>query len=90
MCEWLISFQFQKLAVNMQNTSICTVRDFYINSILFFQSSNSHCDQQTVATLRLLRLIVKHASELRTVLETGLAQTPTSPWKTIIPQVRTS
>ena len=33
------------------------------------------------ATLRLLRLLVKHAWELRGVLETGLAQTPTAPWK---------
>ena len=47
-----------------------------------------HADQCTIATLRLLRLIVKHASELRSVLEKGLAETPTRPWKTIIPQVK--
>uniref|UniRef100_A0A2C9LZC5 non-specific serine/threonine protein kinase n=1 Tax=Biomphalaria glabrata TaxID=6526 RepID=A0A2C9LZC5_BIOGL len=41
----------------------------------------------TISTLRLLRLLVKHASELREVLETGLSQTPTSPWKGIIPQL---
>lgn len=39
------------------------------------------------ATLRLLRLIVKHASELQNVLEAGLAHTPTSPWVSIIPQL---
>ncbi|XP_052758949.1 serine/threonine-protein kinase SMG1 [Galleria mellonella] len=39
------------------------------------------------ATLRLLRLIVKHAMELQTVLESGLANTPTQPWKVIIPQL---
>lgn len=39
------------------------------------------------ATLRLLRLIVKHALELQTVLEAGLASTPTQPWKAIIPQL---
>lgn len=39
------------------------------------------------ATLRLLRLIVKHAMELQNVLETGLATTPTAPWKEIIPQL---
>lgn len=39
------------------------------------------------ATLRLLRLIVKHALELQTVLESGLATTPTRPWKGIIPQL---
>lgn len=39
------------------------------------------------ATLRLLRFIVKHAMELQSVLETGLANTPTHPWKAIIPQL---
>ncbi|XP_025837692.1 serine/threonine-protein kinase SMG1 [Agrilus planipennis] len=39
------------------------------------------------ATLRLLRLIVKHALELQNVLENGLASTPTYPWKAIIPQL---
>lgn len=40
-----------------------------------------------ISTLRLLRLLVKHAWELRAVLETGLAATPTAPWKGIIPQL---
>ncbi|KAK6170598.1 hypothetical protein SNE40_018955 [Patella caerulea] len=44
-------------------------------------------DSNVIATLRLLRLLVKHAWELRAVLETGLAQTPTNPWKGIIPQL---
>nr|CAD7257208.1 unnamed protein product [Timema shepardi] len=39
------------------------------------------------ATLRLLRLIVKHALELQSVLESGFASTPTRPWKAIIPQL---
>lgn len=39
------------------------------------------------ATLRLLRLIVKHALGLQEVLENGLASTPTSPWKVIVPQL---
>lgn len=39
------------------------------------------------ATLRLLRLIVKHAHTLQDVLESGLALTPTTPWKGIIPQL---
>lgn len=39
------------------------------------------------ATLRLLRLIVKHALELQNVLESGLSTTPTAPWKEIIPQL---
>ena len=34
-----------------------------------------------MATLRLLRLLVKHAGELREGLELGLASTPTAPWR---------
>ncbi|XP_054706809.1 serine/threonine-protein kinase SMG1-like [Uloborus diversus] len=44
-------------------------------------------DDNVTATLRLLRLVVKHASELRDVLEDGLADTPTAPWRGIIPQL---
>ena len=33
------------------------------------------------ATLRLLRLLVKYAGELKTELEDGFATTPTKPWK---------
>ncbi|XP_071960703.1 serine/threonine-protein kinase SMG1-like [Antedon mediterranea] len=44
-------------------------------------------DSNITATLRLLRLLVKYASELRDVLENGLASTPTVPWKGIIPQL---
>nr|KAG5704899.1 hypothetical protein BaRGS_003882 [Batillaria attramentaria] len=44
-------------------------------------------DGNIISTLRLLRLLVKHAWELQGVLETGLAHTPTSPWKGIIPQL---
>lgn len=44
-------------------------------------------DWNIIATLRLLRLLVKHAWELQAVLETGLADTPTAPWKGIIPQL---
>lgn len=47
---------------------------------------NGECAIVT-ATLRLLKLIVKHAMELQNVLETGLANTPTQPWKVIIPQL---
>ncbi|KAH3864467.1 hypothetical protein DPMN_027485, partial [Dreissena polymorpha] len=44
-------------------------------------------DCNVISTLRVLRLLVKHAWELRTVLEDGLAETPTTPWKGIIPQL---
>ncbi|XP_055909160.1 serine/threonine-protein kinase Smg1 [Eupeodes corollae] len=39
------------------------------------------------ATLRLLRLVVKHAFGLQEVLEEGLSYTPTRPWKVIVPQL---
>lgn len=39
------------------------------------------------ATLRLLRLTVKHALGLQEVLEEGLANSPSEPWKVIIPQL---
>lgn len=46
------------------------------------QSSKQSSDDVIVmATLRLLRLLVKHAGELREGLEHGLASTPTAPWR---------
>ncbi|XP_017113097.1 serine/threonine-protein kinase Smg1 [Drosophila elegans] len=48
-----------------------------------------HVDDSNLVTttLRLLRLIVKHASGLQEVLEQGLQTTPIAPWKVIIPQL---
>lgn len=42
--------------------------------------SSDDCSTVT-ATLRILRLIVKHALGLQDVLEDGLASTPSTPWK---------
>ncbi|TRY87779.1 hypothetical protein DNTS_015691 [Danionella cerebrum] len=50
-------------------------------------SKQSSDDVIVMATLRLLRLLVKHAGELREGLEHGLASTPTAPWRGIIPQL---
>ncbi|KAK5913354.1 hypothetical protein CgunFtcFv8_007892 [Champsocephalus gunnari] len=50
-------------------------------------SKQSNDDMIVMATLRLLRLLVKHAGELREGLELGLASTPTAPWRGIIPQL---
>lgn len=44
-------------------------------------SKQSNDDVIVMATLRLLRLLVKHAGELREGLELGLASTPTAPWR---------
>ncbi|XP_015766823.1 PREDICTED: serine/threonine-protein kinase SMG1-like [Acropora digitifera] len=50
-------------------------------------SKSSDDDSNVTATLRLLRLVVKHAGELRSELEEGLVTTPTRPWKDITPQL---
>lgn len=51
-------------------------------ALLSFQNiKQSNDDVIVMATLRLLRLLVKHAGELREVLELGLASTPTGPWR---------
>ncbi|XP_063286393.1 serine/threonine-protein kinase SMG1 isoform X2 [Pelobates fuscus] len=50
-------------------------------------SKQSSDDVIVMATLRLLRLLVKHAGELRQYLEQGLETTPTAPWRGIIPQL---
>lgn len=44
-------------------------------------SEQSTDDVIVMATLRLLRLLVKHAGELRQYLENGLETTPTAPWR---------
>jgi PI-3-kinase-related kinase SMG-1 len=38
-------------------------------------------DMNVTASLRLLRLLVKYAGELKTELENGFSTTPTKPWK---------
>ena len=44
-------------------------------------------DDITTATLRVLRLLVKHGHDLRQWLEAGLQRTPAAPWQHIIPQL---
>lgn len=53
----------------------------------FLQISNRTGCEDVNATLRLLRLILKHAPEMREILEEGLSKTPTEPWKNIILQL---
>ncbi|RWS29156.1 serine/threonine-protein kinase-like protein 4 [Leptotrombidium deliense] len=68
------SFSFYKLAANAY--------------FQYLRLGGTGCDDSNVtATLRLLRLFVKHAPELREILEDGLANTPTAPWKSIILQL---
>lgn len=58
----------------------------YFKYLQLANSDSNDCASIT-ATLRLLRLVVKHAGELQNVLESGLSTTPTTPWKVIIPQL---
>lgn len=44
-------------------------------------------DTNVTATLRLLKLIVRHSPILKDILEDGLKTTPIDPWKTIILQL---
>jgi hypothetical protein len=39
------------------------------------------------ATLRILRLLVKHGEDMSDVFTANLRETPTGPWKTIVPQL---
>ncbi|XP_058127309.1 serine/threonine-protein kinase Smg1-like [Anopheles ziemanni] len=49
--------------------------------------TDSERARSVTVTLRLLRLIVKHALGLKEVLEEGLATTPSEPWRVITPQL---
>ncbi|UXI19497.1 zinc finger CCCH domain-containing protein 18 [Sarcoptes scabiei] len=75
------------IAKDKQNNII----EFYklaANSYMKFLhiSTNKGCEDVD-ATLRLLRLILKHAPELREILESGLRETPSKPWKNITLQL---
>lgn len=63
--------------------------DSYFKFLQLSCSNSTESEDSSVvtATLRLLRLIVKHALGLQEVLEEGLARTPSQPWKVIIPQL---
>ncbi|XP_053681891.1 serine/threonine-protein kinase Smg1 [Sabethes cyaneus] len=61
-------------------------RYLQVSSSIEMESENGNSSTVT-ATLRLLRLIVKHALGLKEVLEEGLATTPTNPWRVITPQL---
>ncbi|XP_031628998.1 serine/threonine-protein kinase Smg1 [Contarinia nasturtii] len=74
-------FKYLQLATQMQDDGLVNVTNIADDG-----KSNENCSVVT-ATLRILRLIVKHALGLQEVLEHGLETTPTSPWKIIIPQL---
>ncbi|ALC49235.1 nonC [Drosophila busckii] len=60
---------------------------FQYLSLKSSESSELAHSNLVTTTLRLLRLIVKHAGGLQEVLQQGLQTTPIGPWKVIIPQL---
>uniref|UniRef100_A0A1A9WAZ4 non-specific serine/threonine protein kinase n=1 Tax=Glossina brevipalpis TaxID=37001 RepID=A0A1A9WAZ4_9MUSC len=71
---------FKYLAIESEKNSTCSKRPTSEESII------EDCTFVTT-TLRILRLIVKHAAGLQDVLEEGLSNTPLRPWKVIVPQL---
>lgn len=70
-------FKYLQLATQTQHDAMANVSNTADDG-----KSTENCSIVT-ATLRILRLIVKHALGLQEVLEEGLETTPTSPWKVI-------
>lgn len=99
MIQWKLEsigiFTSEQLAglIEMWQKSHARVYSYYQLSAYSYFKYLQLCDAEyhdcaaITATLRLLRLIVKHALELQSVLEVGLATTPTLPWICIIPQL---
>ncbi|KAL1129069.1 hypothetical protein AAG570_013601 [Ranatra chinensis] len=78
--------------IDLWANSFVKVYNYYTLSAYAYFKYLQICDEQEgcdriTATLRLLRLILKYAPELQSVLEAGLASTPTGPWVTIVPQL---
>lgn len=69
-------FKYLQLATQSQDDAITN----NVSNSADEGKSTENCSIVT-ATLRILRLIVKHALGLQEVLEEGLETTPTSPWK---------
>ena len=60
---------------------LITVMNSVISFELIVSSFAGLDDMNVTASLRLLRLLVKYAGELKSELESGFATTPTKPWK---------
>ena len=65
----------QQRIVNLTYSSFCCVSFPLVTLVAGLD------DMNVTATLRLLRLLVKYAGELKAELEDGFATTPTKPWK---------
>lgn len=77
-------YTFYEMAAEAYFKYLCIETD---NSRAQKRSSSTDDSSLVTTTLRLLRLVVKHAFGLQEVLEDGLSNTPTRPWNVIIPQL---
>jgi hypothetical protein len=68
---------------DMDGTSAGSVAQDTASTTLAFDCD----DRDIMVTLRLLRLLVKHGSDLEDVLSEGFKTTPIAPWSAIIPQL---
>jgi hypothetical protein len=86
----LIDFEEDKLehrSITKEDNAYAFYKLAATSYFKFLQISNHTGCEDVNATLRLLRLILKHAPEMREILEEGLSKTPTEPWKNIILQL---
>lgn len=56
-------------------------------SYFMFLKLKSSDEKNISSSLRIIKLLVKYAIELKDDLKTGLDETPSEPWKSIIPQL---
>ena len=55
--------------------------------LIYKNTENITGDKNISSTLRIIKILVKYAVELKDELQRGLLETPTEPWKDIIPQL---
>lgn len=84
--------QIEKLLAVWRKVHLQVYNHFRLSAYAYFkyiEISEYHEENNKIvtATLRLLRLIVKHAAEVQGVVEAGLSGSPNSPWTAIVPQL---
>lgn len=84
--------QVEKMLKMWRKIHLQVYNHFRLSAYAYFkyiEISEYHEENNMIvtATLRLLRLIVKHSHEVQEVVESGLGCSPTSPWTAIVPQL---
>eukprot|EP01047_Picozoa_sp_COSAG01_P040446 COSAG01_NODE_3405_length_6131_cov_7.388926_1_plen_1714_part_10 len=78
---------FRYLHVSSSNRTTAMASDNSANESKMLTLAFDCDDRDIMVTLRLLRLLVKHGTDLEDVLSDGLESTPIAPWSAIIPQL---